>query len=69
MKDNIILIMGAEFEGIRKHILRLSTDLLYIKPGISEEDYKFPFTLIDSLNVSVSCGIMLHNIKNKLGVK
>ncbi len=61
--------MGSEFEGVRKHILRTSSDLVYIKPGISEEDYKFPFTLVDSLNVSVSCGILLHNIKNKLGNK
>eukprot|EP01015_Nassula_variabilis_P028411 TRINITY_DN5936_c0_g1_i3.p2 TRINITY_DN5936_c0_g1~~TRINITY_DN5936_c0_g1_i3.p2 ORF type:complete len:179 (+),score=32.86 TRINITY_DN5936_c0_g1_i3:63-599(+) len=64
--ENIILVMGSEYEGIRKHILNTSNDLVYIRPGISEEDYKFPFTLVDSLNVSVSCGVLLSHIKNKL---
>jgi hypothetical protein len=35
-----------------------------INPGHDENNWKFPNTLVDSLNVSVSAGIIVQNLKN-----
>lgn len=39
---------------------------LVIEPMLSGNDYVFPKTLVDSLNVSVATGIILNEIKSKM---
>jgi len=51
---------------MRAPLKKVATDFTYIATGIPEEEYVFPMTLLDSLNVSVSCGIFMKILKNKL---
>lgn len=61
-----MLILGSEHLGMRTSLKKVSTDFVYIAPGIPKEEYVFPMTLLDSLNVSVSCGIFMKILKNKI---
>lgn len=60
------MILGSEHLGMRAPLKKVATDFTYIATGIPEEEYVFPMTLLDSLNVSVSCGIFMKILKNKL---
>ena len=52
LKDSLAIIMGNEAKGIHKSILQLS-----------DERVKLPMSPhIDSLNVSVACGVLLYEI-------
>jgi len=62
----VLLILGSEHSGVSKPLIQNSTDIAYIGSGLSPELNKFPYTLLDSLNVSVSCGIAVKLIKEKL---
>ena len=64
----MLVILGSEHAGISKSLIQNSTDIAYISSGFSPEMNKFPYTLLDSLNVSVSCGITIKIIKEKLRV-
>ena len=57
--------MGSEHHGVNKKLQQISTDLIYINPHYTE----FPYTLVDSLNVSVACVITLKIIKDKMKLK
>lgn len=61
-----MILLGSESLGLKKALVNNSTDIVHIAPGIPEEEYKFPYTLLDSLNVSVSCGIVTKLVKEKL---
>ena len=50
--DSIALIMGSEDKGIQKGLLKVADDT--VKLPMSEQ--------MDSLNVSVACGVMLYEI-------
>lgn len=54
-KKNKLIILGSEAFGVRYDVLRLCDYVLNIPSKRTE----FPETLVDSLNVSVSAGIIL----------
>lgn len=53
-----ILVLGNEGHGIRTNVLRRCTSLVKIASGSGSE----PKGDVDSLNVSVTGGILLHHI-------
>jgi 21S rRNA (GM2251-2'-O)-methyltransferase len=64
---NVILILGSEASGITSNLSGLAHYNLFIPPMLTpEETGKHPFTLIDSLNVGVSAGIIINHIKTEL---
>ncbi len=65
----MILMLGSEHLGLRSVLKRCATDFIYIAPGMPAEQYVFPATLLDSLNVSVSCGIFIKTLKEKMSTK
>ncbi len=62
-------MLGSEHKGLSKDLLKNSSEIAYISNGMAPEINKFPYTLLDSLNVSVSCGIAVKIIKEKLKQK
>ena len=64
---NVILVLGSEASGITSNITGMSHYNIFIPPMLSpEETGKHPFTLIDSLNVGVSAGIIINHLKSQL---
>lgn len=63
-KGNVMLVLGSEGRGIADSLKPLCDRAVYITKGNAAID-KFPYSLIDSLNVSVSSGILLQNIIHK----
>ena len=55
-----ILVLGNEGHGIRHNILKRCNVLVKIKGAENSK-----FSVVDSLNVSVSGGIMLNHIINR----
>jgi tRNA G18 (ribose-2'-O)-methylase SpoU len=65
--DNVILVLGSEGLGVTTDINNIATHNVYIPPMLNKEMVnKSPFNLIDSLNVGVSAGILICEIKGKL---
>ena len=66
-KSNVILVLGSEASGITSNLSGTVHYNLFIPPMLNpEETGKHPFTLIDSLNVGVSAGIIINHIKSEL---
>ena len=66
-KSNVILVLGSEATGITSNLSGTVHYNLFIPPMLNpEETGKHPFTLIDSLNVGVSAGIIINDIKTQL---
>lgn len=55
-----VLVMGSEGFGLRVNVRRACTGFLKIPAGLGAEDLKE--SGVDSLNVSVSAGILLHEL-------
>ena len=63
--ENIIVVLGSEGKGVSRTISKLADDRVYIPPKLdSSMTGKYPFNMIDSLNVGVSAALMLYHIKN-----
>ena len=62
MQKKVILIFGAESTGVSKLLIRLSDFMISVE-GTKKE---FPYTLVDSLNVGVSAGIIINSLKQGL---
>ena len=63
--ENIIVILGSEGKGVSRTISKIADDRVYIPPKLdSQLTGKYPFNMIDSLNVGVSAALMLYHIKN-----
>ena len=58
---NLMLVMGSEGKGIADDIKPHCDKAVYVSKGTNSPD-SFPYSLVDSLNVSVSSGILLQNI-------
>jgi len=66
-KDNVILIIGNEGNGISKAIESLSDVSVYIPPSLDPNKIgKYPFNIVDSLNVGASAAIALYHITQQL---
>lgn len=66
IKDNVIVSLGSEGFGVSDELSIVCDKSLVIEPMIAENEYVFPKTLVDSLNVSVATGIILNEIKSKM---
>lgn len=65
--SNILIIFGSEFEGLSRDIIELTDFNVIIPPNLNmNEVKKGSFSLVDSLNVGVSTGIIIHTLKEKL---
>ena len=63
--DNIILVLGSEGEGVSRAINRLADHRVMIPPQLSKEHIgKYPFNMVDSLNVGVSAGLLVYHIRH-----
>lgn len=60
---NRIIVFGSEGDGISQEILDIADSYYWVEDKIKNKN--FPNTLIDSLNVSVACGIILHDLLQK----
>lgn len=62
-KDDIILVFGSEGRGVSETITKWATHRVNIPPHLNPTKLsKYPFDLIDSLNVGASASIMMHHI-------
>lgn len=62
--ENLLLVLGSEGEGVSKQISELASQRVMIPPCLDEQLIgKYPFTLIDSLNVGVSAALMIKHIQ------
>lgn len=60
--DNILLVLGSEGEGINSKLAKVCQENVYIGKSTLDKELIFPYTLIDSLNVSVSSGVLLDRL-------
>jgi tRNA G18 (ribose-2'-O)-methylase SpoU len=63
-EDNVIAILGSESLGVSQKLLEISNYQVYIPPILNKNMVgKFPYDIVDSLNVGVTTGIILNHIK------
>ena len=63
--DNIILVLGSEGEGVSRSINRVADHRVMIPPQLSKDQIgKYPFNMVDSLNVGVSAGVLIYHIRH-----
>lgn len=68
--ENIILVLGSEGEGVSKSINRLADYRVMIPPQLRKDQIgKYPFNMVDSLNVGVSAGLLLYHVRHLTGKK
>lgn len=62
--ENIILVLGSEGEGVSRTINKLADYRVMIPPQLSTDMIgKYPFNMVDSLNVGVSAGLLIYHIR------
>ena len=65
--DNALIIFGSEAGGLEGDIFSLANYNVMIPPGLDMESInKGAYSLVESLNVGVSAGIILHTMKLKM---
>ena len=63
-KENIILVLGSEGEGVSRAIAKAADHQVVIPPQLRMDQLgKFPFDTIDSLNVGVTAAMILYHIR------
>jgi len=63
--DNVILVLGSEGEGVSRTIARCADHRVVIPPQLRTDQLgKYPFNMIDSLNVGVSAALLLYHIRH-----
>ncbi|CDW89858.1 ribose methyltransferase [Stylonychia lemnae] len=63
--ENIILVLGSEGDGVSKTLSKLADHRVMIPPQLSVDQIgKYPFNLVDSLNVGVSAGLLIYHIRH-----
>jgi tRNA G18 (ribose-2'-O)-methylase SpoU len=66
-EDNIIITFGSENKGMDEDLYMLTDYNVYIPPSLDvAQSAQGSFNYVDSLNVSVSAGIIINYIKSKL---
>lgn len=56
--------MGSEGEGVSKTISKLAHHAVIIPPHLSMDKVgKYPYNIVDSLNVGVTSALFLHHVK------
>ena len=68
-EENIILVLGSEGEGVSKSINQLADYRVMIPPQLRIDQIgKYPFNMVDSLNVGVSAGLLIYHIRHLMNV-
>ena len=68
--DNVILVLGSEGGGVSRTINKLANHRVMIPPQLSMEQIgKYPFNMVDSLNVGVSAGLLIYHLRHLAGKK
>ena len=63
--DNVILILGSEGSGVSRTISKLADARVMIPPQLERAMVgKFPYNVVDSLNVGVSAGLLIYHIRH-----
>ena len=66
-KDNVIVVLGGEASGVSTLLFSISDHNIFIPPKLDVNlANKYPFNIVDSLNVGVSAGIIISHIKNQI---
>ena len=64
-KENVILVLGSEGEGVSRTVAKSADYKVVIPPQLRMDQLgKFPFDTIDSLNVGVTAAMMLYHIRH-----
>ena len=64
-QDNIMLVLGSEGEGVSRTISRMADFKVVIPPELQMNKLgKYPYNMVDSLNVGVSAALLLYHIKH-----
>jgi len=67
-KDNVLLVLGAEGEGVSRTIANEANYRVIIPPQLSLAQIgKYPYNMIDSLNVGVSAALILYHLRHLQG--
>ena len=62
--ENILLVLGSEGEGVSKTINKLASRRITIPPSFDIKNVgKYPFNMIDSLNVGVSAATLIYHVQ------
>jgi tRNA G18 (ribose-2'-O)-methylase SpoU len=65
--EDVILILGSEGEGVSRTIARLANHKVIIPPRLQMSSVgKYPYNMIDSLNVGVTSALMLYHVKHMM---
>jgi len=65
-KEDILIILGSEGEGVSRTISVLADDRVTLPPRFNMDLIgKYPFHMIDSLNVGVSAALMISTLHQK----
>ena len=66
-KENIIVVLGSEGDGISNEVIRSASYFTYIAPQLSDSMVgKYPFNIVDSLNVGACASIVLYHLKQAI---
>lgn len=63
-KENLVVLIGSEGQGLSKQLKEGSNRLIQIKNECKNKE--FPNTLVDSLNVNAATSIILYELKKQL---
>lgn len=64
--SNQMLVLGSEGEGVSRTISRMADYKVVIPPALQMSQLgKYPFNMVDSLNVGVSAALLLYHIKHQ----
>jgi tRNA G18 (ribose-2'-O)-methylase SpoU len=62
--QNVILVFGDE-KGLSEQLMKTTKNNVSFRPqGNDNLVGKFPYTLVDSMNSSVACSLLLNHIKH-----
>ena len=65
--ENVIVVFGSEGSGLEGDVYSLSNYNVIIPPQLDVSKVnKDAYKLVESLNVGVSTGIILHSVKQKM---
>jgi tRNA G18 (ribose-2'-O)-methylase SpoU len=61
-----MLVLGSEGEGVSRTISRMADYKVVIPPNLQMSQLgKYPYNMVDSLNVGVSAALLLYHIKHQ----
>ena len=63
----VMLVLGSEGAGVSRVVSALATHHVTIPPQLNMDEVgKYPFNMVDSLNVGVSAALLIFQLKQQL---